>query len=73
MINPTRLLAASCFAFSLAAPAMAAETKPVPHPAHHAKATKAGATAPKSETDILNAQSLQAAKAGQDFAPAAAK
>nr|WP_294554195.1 hypothetical protein [uncultured Rhodopila sp.] len=70
-----RLLVASCFAVALAAPTFAAESKPVtPAPAaHHAKATKAKAAAPKSETDSLNAQSLQAARAGQNFAPAASK
>nr|WP_294524031.1 hypothetical protein [uncultured Rhodopila sp.] len=76
MTNLTRVLVASCFAAGLAAPAFAAETKPVATApvAHHAKATKAkAAAAPKSETDILNAQSLQAAQAGQNFAPAASK
>jgi hypothetical protein len=73
MINPIRLLVASCFAAALAAPAFAAETKPVTPAPHHAKATKAKAEAPKSPTDSLNAQSLQAARAGQDFTPAASK
>jgi hypothetical protein len=86
MINPIRLLVASCFAVALAAPAFAAETKPVSappvqHATTKAKAaapkpgatTKAKAPAPKADSDSLNSQSLQAAKAGQNFAPAASK
>jgi hypothetical protein len=70
MANLVRLLVASCFAATLAAPAFADEAKPVHHPA---RAVKAKAGAPKSPTDLLNAQSLQAAQAGQSFAPAALK
>lgn len=73
MTNPIRLLVASCFAVALTAPAFAAETKPVTPPVHHAKATKAKASAVKSDSDSLNSQSLQAAKAGQNFAPGASK
>ena len=79
MTNPIRLLVASCFAAALASPAFAVETKPAPvakpatHAVHHAKATKAHAAAPATESDSLNAKSLSAAKAGQDFAPAASK
>jgi len=79
MTNPIRLLVASCFAAALASPAFAVETKPAPatkpatHSVHHAKATKGKAAAPAAQSDSLNAQSLQAAKAGQDFTPAASK
>ena len=58
MANLIRLLVASCFAVTLAAPAFADGTKPV---------------ATQSPTDLLNAQSLQAAQGGQSFTPAASK
>jgi hypothetical protein len=64
------LFVASCFAIGLAAPAFADDAKPMPH---HAKAMKAKSDAPKSPTDMLNAQSLQSAQAGQAFMPAAPK
>ena len=61
-------LVASCFAVALAAPALANDAKAMKHPAKVMKKE-----APKSPTDMLNAQSLQAAQAGQSFAPAATK
>jgi hypothetical protein len=70
MANLIRLLVASCFAVTLAAPAFADGTKPVHHAAKPAK-TKPVAT--QSPTDLLNAQSLQAAQGGQSFTPAASK
>ena len=71
MTNPIRLLVASCFAVALAVPAFAETAKPVHN--HHATASKAKAAAPKADSDSLNSQSLQAAKAGQNFTPAASK
>jgi uncharacterized membrane-anchored protein len=68
MTNLFRLLVASCVA--VAAPAFAETAKPV-HTHHQAAKTKAAA--PQSPTDLLNAQSLQAAHAGQSFTPAASK
>ena len=70
MTKLVHLLVASCFAVALAAPAFADDMKGMKHPA---KATKMKAEAPKSPTDMLNAQSLQAAQAGQNFAPPPAK
>jgi hypothetical protein len=65
-----RLFVASSLVIGFAAPVLADNAKPMPH---HAKAMKAKSDAPKSPTDMLNAQSLQSAQAGQDFAPAATK
>ncbi len=70
MPNLIRLLVASCFAVTLAAPAFADGTKPVHHTA---RPPKTKAESPKSPTDLLNAQSLQAAQGGQNFMPAAPK
>ena len=71
MTNLVRLLVASCFAFALAAPAFAQDTKPMGH--HAGKPAKTAKAAPQTPTDMLNAQSLQAAQAGQNFTPPAPK
>ncbi len=68
MTRLVHLLVASCFVVALAAPAVASGTKAAKHPAKTAKQEAA-----KSPTDMLNAQSLQAAQAGQNFMPAGAK
>lgn len=69
MTRLIHLLVAACFAVALAAPAFAMDDmKTMKHPA---KAMKK--EAPKSSTDMLNSQSLQAAQAGQNFMPAAPK
>ena len=70
MTKLVHLLIASCFAVALAAPAFADDMKSMKHPA---KSAKMKAEPPKSPTDMLNAQSLQAAQAGQNFAPPPAK
>ncbi len=69
MTKTLSLLIAACFAVSLAAPAMAAGSKAAPAP--KAASAKAAKSKPLSETDQLNEQSLQAARAGQSAAPTA--
>jgi hypothetical protein len=70
--NPARTLWLSVLALGIAAaPALAETTKPVHthHATHAAKASKGASH--EASTDSLNAQSLSAAKQGQDFTPAA--
>ncbi|MFL5284282.1 MAG: hypothetical protein ACJ8AW_25640 [Rhodopila sp.] len=68
MTKLIHLLIAACVAVGLAAPAYASGTKATKHSAKMMKQE-----APKSPTDMLNAQSLQAAQGGQNFMLAAPK